>query len=139
LPLDLGKRVPHDLKKDERMLIFFSNDFHSQYPWTHDGIDYVLLTSNNSDTINGIICEDRRFETPEGVRVGHTLKEVRRIAGVEYETMAGFGYWVPLPSGWNAVFFQGHSATDGALPPEATVKLIAKSEHLNRFCIAQRA
>ena len=44
--------------------------------------------------------------------------------------MPGFGCWVPLESGWNAVFFQGASATDEALAPDAKVKLVAKSSHL---------
>jgi hypothetical protein len=125
--LDLGNKLPPDLKKEEAQLLFFSNAFHEQYALNHAGIEYRLLALPDIGTINGIVCKDHRFVTPEGVRIGQTLKEVKDLTGGKYKTMPGFGYWVPLSSGWNAVFFQGASTTDGPLASDAQVSLVAKS------------
>ena len=128
--LDLGNKLPPDLQKEEAQLLFFSNAFHEQYALNHAGIEYRLLALPDVGTINGIVCKDHRFVTPEGVRIGQTLKEVKDLTEAKYKTMPGFGYWVPLSSGWNAVFFQGASTTDGPLASDAQVSLVAKSMQL---------
>ena len=126
----LGEGIPPDLEKKEGLHLFFSNDYHEKYAWNHAGIDYELLKFPGVETVNGIVCRDPRFATPEGVGVGQSLTEVNHLTESKYKTMSGFGYWIPLPSGWSAVFFQGASATDGPLNLDAQVALIARSTHI---------
>jgi len=120
------------IKKEKFKSIFFSNDFHDVYSCRDNDIDYTILKlpGDSENTIRAIICKDKRFITPEGVRVGQSLKDVKRLTGGDYMTMHGFGYWVTLPSGWNAVFFQGSSATDGPLALDSKVALITKCNYL---------
>jgi hypothetical protein len=45
---------------------------------------------------------DKRFRTPENLRVGSSLAEVRRLVREDVTYDPGWAYWVRLPSGWSA-------------------------------------
>jgi hypothetical protein len=47
---------------------------------------------------------DKRFHTPERLRVGSRLSDVRRIVRQDLSYDPGWGYYVALPSGWSAAF-----------------------------------
>ncbi len=47
---------------------------------------------------------DPSFRSPEGIAVGSTLKQVDQAGGLHSVLEAGWGHYLPLPSGWSAVF-----------------------------------
>lgn len=112
-------------------LFFFSNNFHKVVPFVYEGVEFELLfTRDRPDEIRGILLRDESVETPEGIRIGDPLSKLKTIKGFEVKQIDGFGYWVVLPSGWNAIFFQGKSLAKGELKEAAKVQMFAKYKYL---------
>lgn len=68
-----------------------------------DGIDYsVAVAPGERVRIFFISTTDPAFRSPEGVAVGHRLREVLDAQGGEIEQERGWACFVCLPSGWAA-------------------------------------
>ena len=73
--------------------------------------------------------EPTTFKSPEGIFVGSTLPTVQAIAKQPPIKRLGWGYFLPLPSGWNAAFIVGTgNPTPDKLPADAKVSFLFKSE-----------
>jgi len=137
IEISLGKPIPQYLKKSKEieLLIFFSNEFLHQYSWSYKGHEFIITSKlpfddSEEEIINDIICKSASFISPEGISIGDPLKYVLRVPGAKVQVMNGFGYWVKLPSGWNAIFYQGEEVTKGKLNENEKVRLIALSLNL---------
>ena len=75
-----------------------------------------------------ICTTDRNFITPEGIRIGSTVAEVKRMIDTEIIPEQGWGYHVQLKSGWRVAFGQGDSMTEGELKNETRVRWIFKRQ-----------
>jgi antitoxin component YwqK of YwqJK toxin-antitoxin module len=131
--IKIGKQLSQNLMKEETQLLFFDVNTLDQYFVIHNGIRFVITTLPGTKMINHIFFEDATIMTPEGVSIGDPLKFVLKFPDTKVEMMEGYGYWVILPSGWSAVFFQGQSTTQGKLKENAKVKLIARGGWLSVF------
>jgi hypothetical protein len=70
-----------------------------------------------------VITYDRRFQSPEGLRVGDSLQRVRELGGGEPVARPYWGdYMSTLPSGWYASFALPARLPYPDLSPEARVQ-----------------
>jgi len=76
-----------------------------------DGIDYILCVDHH-DSVCQISVGDTSFVTPEGVKIDMPYYEAAGYASQTTSCSAGWGWVMPLPSGWNAAFCVGKSCTD---------------------------
>jgi hypothetical protein len=70
---------------------------------------YVVETSGGNyevgvrrAQVHYVQTADKRFRTPENLRVGSSLADVRRVVREDVTYDPGWAYWVRLPSGWSA-------------------------------------
>jgi len=84
---------------------------------THAGIDYVVGVEGQG-VVRFIETSDRKFVTPEGLRIGSTVAAVRAAGGQDVRNERGWGYNSQLPSGWYARF---QATATNELPSDATV------------------
>jgi hypothetical protein len=72
---------------------------------------------------------DSHFITPEGLKVGSSLDEVRRAGGSAVVAEAGWAFFSDLPSGWRAMFSglpdHGAPRPDGLVPNVAGSTVVA--------------
>jgi antitoxin component YwqK of YwqJK toxin-antitoxin module len=129
--IELGKPILSNLRKTDDLLFFFSNTFLNQYELVFNKNRFIITskpgTEGEPECINDIVIKNANIRTPEGISIGDPLKFVLMIPGVKVEVMEGFGYWVALPSGWNAVFYQSNETSNQKLLKNSKVKEIAKS------------
>jgi hypothetical protein len=76
-----------------------------------DSIGYILCV-DHLDSVCQISVHDTSFVTPEGVKIDMPYYEASKFASQKTSCSAGWGWVMPLPSGWNAAFFVGDSGTD---------------------------
>jgi hypothetical protein len=89
------------------------------------GSGFVFFAGTLDGTyVTLVFTHDAAFVTPEGIRVGSTLADVRNTGGSDVLAFRGWGYASTLPSGWNVVFSQIPSALEEQIDPEAVVSEI---------------
>ena len=91
-----------------------------------NGSDFDLVTRDN-DTIY-LTTNDKRFQTPEGYKVGTRLSELPKNIQQELTEEPGWGYYYKLSSGWTLGFCEGNSCTDNYPQKNSKVKWIFKRE-----------
>lgn len=91
-----------------------------------DGSDFDLVTSDNDTTY--LATKDKRFQTPEGYKVGTRLSELPKNIQQELIKEPGWGYYYKLPSGWTLGFCEGSSCTDKYPENSSKVKWIFKRQ-----------
>ena len=89
-----------------------------------DGSDFDLVTSDNDTIYLG--TNDKRFQTPEGYKVGTKLSELLNNIKDSLTKEPGWGYYYKLPSGWSLGFCEGNSCTDKYPENSSKVKWIFK-------------
>jgi hypothetical protein len=99
------------------------------YEVSYGGINYSVGTERQSDVIRWVGTSDPVFRTPEGLAEGDALEKVLAVAKSEVNREPGWGFFVELPSGWNAAFVQGPSMTEGELPPSAGICFFFKRDN----------
>ena len=75
------------------------------------GIAFELVTDDRNDT-SFLATSDKNFVTPEGYRIGMSLKQIKKEHRNNMKVDMGWGYFVKLPSQWNLQFVVGQSFTD---------------------------
>ena len=83
------------------------------------------FVTSDSDTIY-LATKDKRFQTPEGYKVGSRLLELPKAIQSELIKEPGWGYYYKLPSGWTLGFCEGSSCTDNYPQKSSKVKWIFK-------------
>ena len=89
-----------------------------------EGCDFHLVTKGN-DTIY-LSTNDKRFQTPEGYKVGSRFSELPNDIQKELTKEPGWGYYYKLLSGWTLGFCEGNSCTDSYPKNNSKVKWILK-------------
>ena len=89
------------------------------------GIHYDLVVDDRKG-IKFIGTNDSSFTTDEGFRIGNSANAVGAGAKYPVRMWPGWGFFVHLPSGWNAAFVQGNGMTDGELLQETPVIFFQK-------------
>lgn len=83
------------------------------------------LATNENDTIY-LATKDKRFQTPEGYKVGTKFLELPKDIQSELTKELGWGYYYLLSSGWAIGFCEGSSCTDNYPKKYSKVKWIFK-------------
>jgi hypothetical protein len=102
--LELGDPLPRDASALGEMLMISPGQISQKFLWTNNGVRYALC-ADNQNRIQFLSTSSTRVATPEGVKVGQTLLELRNIEDSYLIHWRGWGYLVALPSGWNAALF----------------------------------
>ncbi|MBG9378396.1 hypothetical protein I5907_19315 [Panacibacter sp. DH6] len=89
-----------------------------------DGCDFDLVT-NDSDTTY-LATNDKKFQTPEGYKVGTRFTELPIEIQTELTKEPDWGYYFKLLSGWTLGFCEGNSCTDKYPENGSKVKWIFK-------------
>jgi hypothetical protein len=89
-----------------------------------DGCDFNLVTSDSDTTY--LATHDKRFQTPEGYKVGIEFLELPKDIQGHLTKEPGWGYYYKLPSGWTLGFCEGNSCTDKYPENGSKVKWIFK-------------
>ncbi len=71
--------------------------------FTFDRIRYFVATTDKS-RIAYVSTQDTSFRSPEGIHIGSTYQDVRRIGGTEIIAELSWAYYSQLPSGWFAQY-----------------------------------
>jgi hypothetical protein len=91
-----------------------------------NGCSFDLVTSDN-DTIY-LATNDKKFQTPEGYKVGTKFSELPKDIQGELTKEPGWGYYYKLPSGWTLGFCEGNSCTDNFPKNSSKVKWVFKRQ-----------
>ena len=81
------------------------------------GITY-LIGVDTRGAIRFIETWDGKFISPEGLKVGSSIAQLRSVGGTEPWGELGWGHQAKLPSGWSARFA---GIGEGDLPERAVV------------------
>ena len=86
------------------------------------------ISINSDDFVNYIATRDKRFRTDDSLRVGSTLEEIRNSTKNKSRYFPGWGYYIPLPFGWNAGFCEGQSCTSDSLTATSKIDWFFKAD-----------
>ncbi|HEX8426603.1 hypothetical protein [Hymenobacter sp.] len=75
-----------------------------------NGCDFDLVTRGNNTIY--LATRDKKFQTPEGFKVGIRFSELPKDIQTELTKEPGWGYYYKLSSGWMLGFCEGSSCTD---------------------------
>ena len=89
-----------------------------------DGSNFDLVINDNDTTY--LATRDRKFQTPEGYKVGTRFLELPSDLRNDLTKEPGWGYYYKLPSGWTLAFCEGNSCTDKYPENSSKVKWIFK-------------
>ena len=89
------------------------------------GCDFDVVVHDASDTIY-LATSDPDFITSEKFRVGTKLGQIPLTIRKNVQTESGWGYYIPLKSGWNLAFCEGSACTDQKLTDHSEIKWIFK-------------
>jgi len=92
---------------------------------TINNIPFKLVTGNNADTIF-LSTDDPRFTIPEGFRAGQTWKEIDPKTRTKILIESGWGYYIPLKSGWNLFFSESNLSGSKTPADSSKIKSIFK-------------
>lgn len=107
-------RKPARIDGATRVEILFENTFFTAWPVKAGEIEVFALTylDDRSREIQGLSIEDKRATTPEGVSVGIRYGEIKHRVDTEPVSSLGWGGYLPLKSGWFAIFDEGMAEGD---------------------------
>jgi hypothetical protein len=92
-----------------------------------NGITFKIVQDQQGDTIyRG--TRDSAFETPEGYSIGDSIGMVQNSYRELMYKEPGFGYFIPLPSGWTLGFCQGATCTSFEPKTKDSARWIFKRE-----------
>ena len=93
------------IKKEMPMSILVNpSQFEKAYEVIVDSITYIV-TLSDKNLINRISTADNKFKTPDGFKVNDAYSEIaKKIPDQKVTDYRGWGKFIRLPSGWNAVF-----------------------------------
>ncbi len=104
-----------------------SSDLSRNYKMqVHNNLYYVSI--NRKNIVNYIAINDSSFKTEDKLKVGSSMSDVRDITKSEVRQLPGWGYFVPLPSGWNAGFCGGQSCTSDSLIATSQIDWFFKAD-----------
>jgi hypothetical protein len=109
--LSLGGRVPEGAHKTGVGIMVSPSQLQEGWAWSFDGVDYSLGVDDRG-AVQYVSTYSTKVMTKEGVHVGQSFSDVKRVEGMRLVAWPGWGYVVELPSGWNAAFSLGPSMTD---------------------------
>jgi len=116
----LGVPLPKGIGPSSYKLLTSPSQMSPAYTVDFMGTKYIIC-SDQKQRIRYISTSDPAFRTPEGLAIGNPLGKVLQISHVSAHKLPGWGYVVPLKSGWNAGFFIGESGTDREPQPNEPV------------------
>ena len=103
-------------------------DLSSGYPiWkmNKNGIDFKFTLNSKKDTLK-VWTTDNEFITPEGFKVGSTLKNIKNKTKSSIYKESGNGFFIKLDSGWQLSFCEGKTCTDNEPTETSKVKWIRR-------------
>jgi len=118
--IDLGQQLPDNAIAKNELVLVSSAQLQKSYKVTQNGIEYSV-TVNSDNLINFITTNSVKFKTLEGASVGIMLSELREYTSQRIIVEAGWGYYIELPSGWNAAFCLGKGCTSNPLKENSKV------------------
>lgn len=93
----------------------------------YNDIEYNF-TVNDSNLVNNIYTNDTLFNTSEGLKIGDNFIDAEKYISDKNNLIKGeLGYYIPLPSGWNAAFCIGVSGTDHPPDSNSTISWFFKN------------
>ena len=128
--LVVGKTIyfdkDYDIHNHKYWLIVSSSQISPCFDILVENIEYSIGYNEKNNSITNISTSDFSFYTPEGYKIGDFFYTFSDSLKSELICDRGWGYFIKLPSGWNATFTQGSSMTDGKLKGRAKVKFFFK-------------
>lgn len=121
--LKLGARVPSNAKESESHILVSPAQIQKEWRWTYDGEAYSLGVDENK-RIQFLSTKSPNVMTPEGVYIGQSFSELKKVKGVEIFEWPGWGYVAELKSGWMAAIFIGYTMTEHYPEPNDKVQLL---------------
>jgi hypothetical protein len=98
------------------------------YRILRDGIHYIVGVDQKRKIAYITGGEEGSFKTPEGISTDSPLSSVLAVTKSRPIKVPGWGYYVSLPSGWNAAFVNSpEEPTPPRLSPAAKVGFLFKS------------
>ncbi len=93
-----------EIDKSDLYLMTGPAQFDLSFAAEVDGILYSVAF-DKKHIVTFVATTDSAFASPEGIKVGTPMTETFKISGIDsIDKLAGFAYYVPLKSGWNAGF-----------------------------------
>ncbi|MEO6232929.1 MAG: hypothetical protein ABJB11_00040 [Ferruginibacter sp.] len=117
--LDNLSQIPHG-----KMILISSGQISPCKTVVINGYNFDLVTSDN-DTIY-LATHDKKFQTPEGFKVGTKLSELPKRIQSELNKEPDWGYYYKLSSGWSLGFCEGNSCTENYPKEYSKVKWLFK-------------
>lgn len=128
-----GQKLKVDRKHDGLILATHSQ-IAPAYLVFFEGVLYQVAVYGDAEsgevTVRKVFTYDKGFTTPEGLKIGDTLKKVLAVAKGEPRLEPGWGGFVKLPSGWYACFDEKDYELDKdgrpLLKPDAKVRWFSR-------------
>lgn len=138
--LKIGAPIPETLVNESlasesndtllTLQFFFSNTFYESYQFNIDSVAVELLSPSNLDRTNdtrlihAIIVRETGISV-DGIHIGMTYEDIKdKVDPEKIISIGGFGHFIRLSSGWNAILFKGLSLGE-ELTDETTVHALA--------------
>ena len=126
-------RKPAEFNGSTRAMILFENSYFVTWPVEAGGVEVFVLTylSDKSCKIQGLWTDDERAATPEGVSPRMRYGDIKCHLDTAPVPTCGFGHYVPLKSGWFAIFDEGKIGPQ-PVTDDSRVAALATTESLVR-------
>ncbi len=121
----IGQKLDIKLSRNPTLLLINSGQFYPKVDVSINHITYTIAYDNNQ-IIKYVSTSDSKFVTPEYVRTGDPLSQVKKQTESELLAERGWAFFIHLKSGWYAAFTQGATLTEGDLSSDAKVQWLFK-------------
>ncbi|MCJ8313105.1 MAG: hypothetical protein HRU38_21850 [Saccharospirillaceae bacterium] len=112
IDLELNKKLPDSAIESEYDKILISpSQFVNSYDYEYLNNQFTIGVISDEDVIKYISTYDTGFKTSEGVYIGMTLSELKKVTDNSIFTEYGWAHYIELPSGWYAAFCISQSCT----------------------------
>jgi hypothetical protein len=116
----------HDLSQNTSVVMSCSAQFDPEYVLVVQGIEFSVGVRPEDHRVVYIATTSTDFKTAEGLSMTSRLGDARAFAIDILHNEPGWGYFLPLKSGWSAAFFIGDSGTDSAPTDDSRVSWFFK-------------
>jgi hypothetical protein len=100
------------------------SQFEDCYQVKINNINYLISIDGNN-RIKSIFTYDKKFISPDSIKIGMKLSDVIRLSKDKPYLINGWAYVIPLNSGWNAAF-EISNYDSNTLSPDSIVKWMYK-------------
>jgi len=123
--LEIGRKVSSNIEMNTKINLMVSpSQFEDCYQVKINNINYLISIDGNN-RIKSIFTYDKKFISPDSIKIGMKLSDVIRLSKDKPYLINGWAYVIPLNSGWNAAF-EISNYDSNTLSPDSIVKWMYK-------------